>query len=236
MPIVAFALLGIVVAIAVGAWLIAAAGLLGTQPATSDVDGSGTAAPSPSSTAIASASASPSASVAPDFPTAAEDALLGLLGPRPTDECQRMMQEDAPRHFYPDGDGITRPHDISFPAGVDCALGGISGPDRAWLWQLPPLQVGGNSRAPSPNEVVSLQGSRVGAAPGGKCATAVPAIEQWSFGPHAGSLLCYLSETGDAVVMWTYDDETLLGKAIHDEGNMAALLAWWIEVARFGPS
>jgi len=36
--------------------------------------------------------------------------------------------------------------------------------------------------------------------------------------------------------MWTQDDETLLGKAIHDEGNMAALLAWWTEVARFGPS
>jgi hypothetical protein len=106
----------------------------------------------------------------------------------------------------------------------------------AWLWHLPPLQVGGSSIAPSPNEVVSLQGSRVDAAPGGTCADVVPALERWSFGTHEGMLLCYQSETGDAVVMWTYDDETLLGKAIHDEGDMATLLAWWTDVARFGPS
>lgn len=233
------ALVSIVLVVAVGAGLIAVAGLPGTDPASSEVDESPSAAANSSSTGIVSTSASPSASSEASlgsFPTGGEDALLGLLRPRPTDECQRMVGEDAPRHFYPDADGVTRPHAIDYVAGVDCALGGISGPDRAWLWELPPASGGGSSRVPSPNEVVSLQGSRVGAAPGGMCATEVPALEEWSFGPHAGLLLCYQSETGDAVVMWTYDDETLIGKAIRDDLDMAALLAWWADVARFGPS
>ena len=146
-----------------------------------------------------------------------------------------MAQEDAPRHFYPDPDGVTRAHDIEYVAGVDCALGGISAPDRAWLWELPPASGGTSSRVPTPNEIVSLQGSRFEAAPGGQCAAGPPALELWSFGSHAGYLLCYETETGDAVVMWTYDGESLVGKAIRDDRDHAALLAWWADVARFGP-
>jgi class 3 adenylate cyclase len=234
MPMVATVLVSGVLVVGVAVGVIAASGLLGT-PATSDIVASETPGSSPSAVASASASASAEPSLGP-FPTDDESALLAVLRPRLGDECQRMVQADAPRHFYPDGDGITRGHDVDYVAGVDCALGGVTGPDQAWLWELPPVRGGSSSRVPTPNEIVSLQGSRAGAGPGGQCAVEIPALELWSFGAHEGFLLCYLTDDSGAVVMWTYDDETLVGKATRDDRDMASLLAWWTDVARFGPS
>ncbi len=46
-------------------------------------------------------------------------------------------------------------------------------------------------------------------------------------------MVCYESRTGDAVVLWTFDDSRLFAKALRDDRDMAALLDWWEEVARF---
>jgi hypothetical protein len=104
-----------------------------------------------------------------------------------------------------------------------------------WMWRLPGVTGGSSSRVPTPDEIVSLQAQRVAAA-SGKCASEVPALETWSFGSHQGLLLCYETDTGDAVLMWAYAGETLVCKAMRDDRDMASLLEWWADVARFGPS
>lgn len=234
-PVVAVALLGAVLVVGAGAALITATGLFGSRTATPGTGASQSPAPGATLEASPSASAIAGEPSPGPFPNEDEVALVELLGPGPIGECQRMAQEDAPRAFYPDAREIVRPHDIDFVAGVDCALGGISGPDRAWMWRLPRASLGRTTFVPSPDEIVSLEAQRAGAA-SGQCASEVPALEPWSFGTHQGLLLCYETDTGDAIVMWTYDDETLIGKAIRDDRDMASLLAWWTEVARFGPS
>lgn len=224
---IAIALVGIV------AGVLLANGWLGARRAGPGLGASITASVESSVSTPPQASASPSRTAGP-FPTEEESALLAILAPRPGDECRRMDPDDAPRHFFPDATGAVRPHDIDFVAGVDCSLGGVITPDQAWVWWLPPLR-GTTSRVPTPNEVLSLQGSRIGAGPGGECALEIPALEDWSFGQHAGLLLCYQSNETGATLMWTYDDEPLIGKAIRFDRDMAALLDWWTDVARFGP-
>ena len=76
------------------------------------------------------------------------------------------------------------------------------------------------------------QAGRVGAATG-SCADEPPAHEAWSFGGASGDLVCYETVTGDAVLIWSRDDSRLLGRAVRDDRDMAALLAWWQDVARF---
>lgn len=67
----------------------------------------------------------------------------------------------------------------------------------------------------------------------GTCREERPAIERWSFGSLTGKMVCYESNTGDAVVLWIYDDSQLFAKALRDDGDMAALLDWWEEIGRF---
>jgi hypothetical protein len=69
----------------------------------------------------------------------------------------------------------------------------------------------------------------------GTCNEADNAVERWSFGGGSGRLLCYTTETGDAVLYWTSDQTALLGKAVRDDLDMGALLAWWRDEARFAP-
>ena len=62
---------------------------------------------------------------------------------------------------------------------------------------------------------------------------AFQAHEAWSFGDASGDLVCFETATGDAVLLWSRDGSDLLGRATRDDRDMAALLAWWQDVARF---
>lgn len=221
-------------AILVGSAALVASGLLGSSPVPSQFAAPTAAAAGESTAGNSSAKQSEAEPTLGIFPNEEEAALVTLIDPASRGECQRMVQEDAPRHWRPDADGTSRPHDVDYIAGIDCALGGITAPDRVWLWQLPRVVGGGSSAVPTPDEIVLVMAQRVGAA-AGQCASQAPVLERWSFGTHQGQLLCYDTDTGDAVVLWTYDDETLVGKAISDDRDMDSLLAWWTEQARFGP-
>ncbi len=80
---------------------------------------------------------------------------------------------------------------------------------------------------------MATHGGLVGATPG-TCREGRPAFETWSFGDTSGRLVCYESTTGDAVLLWMYDDDTrLFGRAVRDDQDMDALLDWWEDVGRF---
>ena len=73
----------------------------------------------------------------------------------------------------------------------------------------------------------------MGATPG-SCRDEHPAIESWTFGDIGGTLVCHETNTGDAVLLWVYDDDTrLFARALRDDKDMDALLDWWEDVGRF---
>lgn len=45
--------------------------------------------------------------------------------------------------------------------------------------------------------------------------------------------MCYETDTGDAVLLWAFDDGYLFGKALREDRDMPALLDWWEDVGRF---
>ena len=60
-----------------------------------------------------------------------------------------------------------------------------------------------------------------------------PSSETWSFGGVGGTLICYETDEGDAVLLWAFDDGHLFGRAVRDDRDMDALLDWWEDVGRF---
>lgn len=173
-----------------------------------------------------SASASPSE---PVFPSGGEQDLLALITEADRDLCERAAPTDVPElrnavyAGVPPQVYINRTP-IQVEAGIRCSLGGISAPDTVWYWDL---------RVPSEAvEWIAEQGGILGATDGA-CATTTPAVEHWSFGGGGGRLLCFTTNTGDAVLFWTYDDSRLMGKAVRADMDIAAALQWWSEEARF---
>jgi hypothetical protein len=212
----------VVIALIGGALVRQSAGLPGASPTPSL---SPTAADPPGSSA-------PSASSGTQFPSAAETRLLGLLPEKDRERCARADPADSPvlavLRFPGEPTEVVRARST---ASVECALGGISGPDTLWLWELqPPVPVPN----PDPAHVaIAAHGGLVGA-PAGRCREQRPAIETWSFGEINGTLVCYENDTGDAVLLWVYDHDTrLFTRAIRDDRDMAALLDWWEDVGRF---
>lgn len=186
-------------------------------------------------TAVPSASSAPSASTDAAFPTAAESQLLELVAAGDRDRCQRADPGDNPILGV---DRIPGEPSVVYraqsAASIECDLGGISAPDRLSLWELTQggIRVG---VANPPHIAIAAHGGLVGATPG-ICREERPVIETWSFGSSSGKLVCYESSTGDAVLLWVYDDSRLFAKALRDDRDMAALLDWWEGVGRFaGP-
>ena len=68
--------------------------------------------------------------------------------------------------------------------------------------------------------------------PNGDCGVAAPAVGRWSFGGSEGWLLCR-ELYGDAVLVWTYDGQPIVGVASRRDGDHARLVAWWRDNARF---
>jgi class 3 adenylate cyclase len=189
---------------------------------------------SPGGTARAlSASASPSDGSDAAFPTAAESRLLALVAESDREKCQRADPADTPVLEVERIPG--EPTEIRralSAASVECDLGGISAPDRLWLWELALRGLQSGARPDPANIAIHAHGGLVGAMPG-ICREGRPTIETWSFGDISGTLVCYETETGDAVVLWAYDDSRLFARAVRDDRDMGALLDWWEEVGRF---
>jgi class 3 adenylate cyclase len=179
---------------------------------------------------------SPSAAAGDEaFPTAAETQLLARVAEGDRDQCQRADPAAAPvLEVSRDPGQPVRVTRATFEAGIDCSLGGISAPDHLLLWDLRPFRLSFNRPDPA-NVAIAAHGGLVDATPG-RCREHRPTIETWSFGEHSGTLVCYESSTGDAVVLWSYEGSRLFARAIRDDRDIAALLDWWEEVGRFaGP-
>ncbi len=186
-------------------------------------------------------SATPTASIgtrsrSPDvFPNQVEAQLLTLIPESEWDRCERAAEADLPvlDHVQVVGtfSGSSREVKtyrtaISAWGGVHCRLGGISAPDSVWYWRV--------GLREEVAEWIAQQAPKVGAVTG-SCASAEAAVERWSFGAGSGSLLCYTTETGDAILHWTYDQTNIYGRALRDDMDAAALLRWWTTEARFLP-
>ena len=166
------------------------------------------------------------------FPTAAETRLLELVAEGDRGRCQRADPADSPVLYSERVPGApTRVTRSPSDASIECGLGGISAPDELWLWELRSPRAVTN---PDPAHVaIAAHGGLVGATPG-TCREGRPAIETWVFGDIGGTLVCYESNTGDAVLLWVYDNETrLFARALRDDKDMEALLDWWEDVGRF---
>jgi len=116
-------------------------------------------------------------------------------------------------------------------ASIECDLGGIAGPDRLSLWELSLTPVSRSNPDPA-GIAIAAHGGLVGATPG-TCRERRPTIEQFTFGDVSGTLVCYETDEGDAVLLWAYDDSRLFARALRDDRDMAALLDWWDDDGRF---
>jgi class 3 adenylate cyclase len=236
-------------AVAIGGAFAAAVVVLAIVAAAMAIDGWLTtardASPTPSAEVATSASpsaiaasASPSPLIGPDdeYPNASEERLLANLDEPQRELCTRASAADGPIFTVPDtsaGGGQSQRVPIPYRGAIDCDLGGFSAPDRLLYWDIR-ATLGGNPYLPTGDAsgLVFQQAGRVGASPG-QCRDGVTAIESWSFGGASGDLVCYATSTGDAVLLWSRDESPLLGEAVRDDSDMAALLAWWQDVARF---
>jgi hypothetical protein len=181
----------------------------------------------------ASASSAPSAGAETAFPSAAENKLLQLIPEHDRERCQRANPEERPiGALFRNPGGTPFRYLTSVEAGIECDLGGISAPDHLWFWKVLP----GSFDASNAATALYAHAGLAHATPG-TCREEAerPAVETWSFGGGSGKLVCYESTTGDAVVLWIYDDSQLFGKALRDDRDMAALLDWWEKVGRFAP-
>ena len=62
----------------------------------------------------------------------------------------------------------------------------------------------------------------------GTCGQSAAAESTWNLdGVTKGRLLCYVTEDGRAVVVWTHDELHILGFAVRPDQNRAALAKWW---------
>ena len=228
-----------IIAAVLAAPLVVAAALIGASliretagaPGPSQSAGLGATAQVPS--------ASPASLASPDeaFPTASETRLLELIGEREREQCVRADPGDTPVLEVagtPKRAKGRSPAQALMPASCVTSEGSRR-PTSLWLWELrnPPRAVGNR---PDPAGIaIAAHGGLVGATPG-TCREARPAIESWSFGESHGTLVCYESDTGDAVLLWVHEDSRLFAKAVRDDRDMGALLDWWEDVGRFaGP-
>ena len=174
-----------------------------------------------------SASPSPSDTLDTTFPSAAETALLGLLPEQDRDQCRRANPEERPiAALFQNPGGTPDRFLVTVAAGVECALGGISAPDRLWMWTVTPSNYDNAEAALAAHAGIADASS-------GTCREQRPAVEAWSFGDISGRLVCYESGNGDAVIMWIYDGSQFFGRALRDDQDMPALLDWWDRVGRF---
>ncbi len=183
----------------------------------------------------------PTTTVSPEagpFPSRVEQVLLQLVEEAHQPRCERALERDAPGIWFRDSDsGTTGPwvnEPVPRQGGITCVVGRSVGPDIVGYWQVPTATQRGMLVVPV--ELVRNHAGRRGVFPGGEgCAVTHRALEKWSFGGAEGLLLCYTTGDGDAILEWGYDDRDVFATAVRNDGDMAALLSWWSEHARFAP-
>lgn len=173
------------------------------------------------------------------FPNAAEEVLLRRVAVDDRGRCERALSRDAPHIWFRDGrtGGPSEPwatEPVPFQGSITCRLTRPEEPDTVWYWSVQPATQRGMSIVPV--ELVRNHGGRFGVFPGGEgCAVTHRALEDWSFGPVEGLLMCHATGDGDAILEWGYDDANILAKAVRHDGDMVSLLNWWSDTARFAP-
>jgi class 3 adenylate cyclase len=176
------------------------------------------AATSPPAATLSSPSTRPSASASalpdPDaYPNAAEAELLTKLDESVAGHCQRADDEERPVYridpLEAADQGVPPRLPVSVDAGVRCETYGIAGVE------LPAALILNKASALARDEC-SSQGS---------------AYERWALGDAGGWLLCR-EDHGDAVIEWSYDDQSIYGIAVRRDGDLSALLRWWSAEAR----
>jgi class 3 adenylate cyclase len=180
-----------------------------------------------------SPAASTNAQSVSEFPNQEELDLLASVG-LDEDYCDRANLDDRPRltidaanaeHF---GTGTTRPQ-LAVSSGVSCTIPSAAAPSSVMYWVA--TQIFGSRARDVPDAVIQSEAGTFGV-PNGDCGVAAPAVGRWSFGGSEGWLLCR-ELYGDAVLVWTYDGQPIVGVASRRDGDHAKLYAWWRDNARF---
>lgn len=241
-PRIAAAVIGLV-AVALGAAFIGATLLREGLGVGRDGSPAGIGSSPPPGPAIASVSASPVESTAAGldapFPNPAEQELLLLVDEADRSDCERGLGRDAPLIHFRGGltGGPNEPWEnepIPYQGSITCRLGRFIGPDTVTYWHVQPATQRGITIVPV--ELVRNHAGRFNVFPGGDgCQASHRALEDWEFGGTTGLLVCFTSSDGEAVLEWGYDGADVLGRAERGDGDMAALLRWWMENARFEP-
>ena len=188
------------------------------------------AAPRPSNSAVTG--------ITSPFPNSEEERLLLLVDESVRPDCERGLGRDGPGIWYRAApSGATGPwtqEPVPYQGSISCRVGRSVGPDTVWYWHVNPTSQ--RTLSVNPVELVRNHAGRFAIFPGGEgCEASQRALEDWEFGDSAGLLLCYTSSDGDAILEWAYDDADTLARAVRHDGDMAALLGWWTDNARFGP-
>ena len=113
---------------------------------------------------------------------------------------------------------------VAINAGIVCSPFGLDAPDELGFWDVKLDVFGLNATDVIYNMAGQHQASE------GPCDGELPATESWSAGPLSGRLLCLEGE--HAVIYWTHDGASTIGRASRHDRNMDALLSWWRAEAR----
>lgn len=178
-----------------------------------------------STSSALSASATPSATIDPTvFPNADETALLDRLDPDLAEACRRANPDEIPRISRIGIHGGPEYMPMPLIAGLRCELVLSEQPDVVYIWHATEhyrdLVVDAFFRLTS-----------VGSVPPGDCAVEDRAYGRWEFGQWSGRVACTVSND-DARIIWTYDDERVMGIAVRNDSDNRALYGWWREHAR----
>lgn len=177
---------------------------------------------------IASAPAvsdSASSTLAPstEYPTEAEQSLLNRL-PRDIrhSTCDRAEATLRSTSMYFDGR-------IPTTAAVTCDPDGDEAPHEVTYWQADTtVEAGGSAEHNWADEaffaVVGINGI-----PRGDCDATDSAYSSWTFGDVDGRFLCRPTSEGDIEILWTYDEEQIIARALRRDSDLGTLLDWWRE-------
>ena len=187
------------------------------------------ASASPSEVTARTPSAAPS-STEDVFPSAAEAALSSLLPDNLAEVCERGSY-DLVR-----GDAGSAPQAGRIPAAsLRCPLLAASGANQVVVRAFEYGDAGGGYRADFTVDQAVSRFAQTVHAPAGDCANSRRANGRWERnGQDAGAIVCFVdSQTGDAILYWSYPDPRILVKATNQKGDSAALYGWFEQNARF---
>jgi class 3 adenylate cyclase len=199
------------------------------------LSGQGVATSPPAgSSSLVTVSESPAPTTLGAFPNEEETRLLNRIPPDIATQCQRAGPEDRPQLSVDrnlaglGGSGKTL---VKVPtnASLACTIPSTDAPRAVYYWSTASFL--DFSAAGMPEAIVNGDAGRLGI-PRGNCATKATAFDRWAFGGTGGLLLCRTS-LGQPLLEWTYDDTTIVARAIGSDAGSQALYDWWLQHGRF---